>query len=87
MNRVFKLNRDIPYNLIQISQFYRSQVRSVYHGTESISCLGPKTWDILPDNYKSIGNLDTLKLKLENGNQEIARVVYVKFTLIRIGFL
>ena len=30
----------------QNSQFSRSLVKSVYHGTESISYLGPKIWDI-----------------------------------------
>ena len=42
MNRVFKLNSDIRYNLTQISQFPRSQVRLEYHTMESISFLGPK---------------------------------------------
>ena len=82
MNTVFKLNSHIHYNLRQISQFSRSQARSVYHGTESISYFGPKIWDILPDDYKTIGNLDTFKLKLKKGNQKIDRVGYLKFTLI-----
>ena len=46
IDRVFKPNSDIRYNLRQISQFSRSQLRSVYH--RSISYLGPKIWDILP---------------------------------------
>ena len=82
MNRVFKVNSDICYNLRQISQFSRSQVRSVYHGPESSSYLGPKIWDILPDDYKTIENLDTFKIKIKKWKLEIARVGYVKFTLI-----
>ena len=42
MNRVLKLNSGSYYNLRQISQFCRSLVKLVYHGTESISYLGPK---------------------------------------------
>ena len=42
MNRVFKLNSESRYNLTQISNFSRSLVRSIYHGTEIISYLGPK---------------------------------------------
>ena len=56
MNRVFKLNSDSGYSLRQISQFSRSLVRSVYHGAKNISYLGPKIWDILPDDYKTIQN-------------------------------
>ena len=82
MNRVFKLNSDSRYNLRQILQFFKSLIKSVYHRTESISYLGPKIWDILPDDYKTIQNLDTLKLKLKNGTQTIVRVGYVNLTLI-----
>ena len=70
MNRVFKLNSDIPYNLRQISQFSTSSVKSVYHGTESISYLGPQIWDILPDDYKTIQNLDTFKIKIKKRKPE-----------------
>ena len=66
MNRVLKLNSDSRYNLRQISQFSRSLLKSVYHRTESNSYLGPKIWDILPDDYKAIQNLDTFKIKIEN---------------------
>ena len=65
MNRVFKLNSDSRYNLRQISQFSRSLVRSVCHGIESISYLGPKIWDILLDDYKTIQNLDPFKIKIK----------------------
>ena len=34
------------YKLCQNSQFSRSLVKSAYHGTERISYLGPKIWDI-----------------------------------------
>ena len=40
-----------PYNLRLNSQFSRPLVRSVFHGTDSISYLGPVIWDILPDSY------------------------------------
>ena len=65
MNRVFKLNSDIRYNLRQILQFSRSQVRSVYHRTEITSYLKPKMWDILLDDCKTIGNLKTFKTKIK----------------------
>ena len=48
MNNIFKLKAESPYNLRQVSEFSRPMVKSVYLGTESISYLGPKIWDILP---------------------------------------
>ena len=57
MNNIFKLKADNSYNLRQVSEFSRPMVKSVYHGTESISYLGPKIWDILPEKLKNIDNL------------------------------
>ena len=34
---------EYPYNLRLNCQFFKILVRSVYHGTESLSYLGPKT--------------------------------------------
>ena len=65
MNRVFKLNSDSRYNMRQIWQFSRSLVKSVHHRTEGISYLRPEIWDILPDDYKTIQNLYTFKIKIK----------------------
>ena len=37
---IFPINRD-PYNLRQNTQFSRPRIKTVYHGSESISNLGP----------------------------------------------
>ena len=35
--------------------------KSVYNGTESISYLGPKVWELVRDNLKSITSLTSFK--------------------------
>ena len=42
MNDIFKQKENSRYNLRQISKFLRPLVKSVYHGSESVSFLGPK---------------------------------------------
>ena len=37
MNEMFEVRNENPYNLKQNSQFYRPLVKSVYHGTDSVS--------------------------------------------------
>ena len=54
-----------PYNLRLNSQFSRPPVRSVFHGTESISYLGPVIWDILPDSYKNLPNFSVCKNRIK----------------------
>ena len=61
MNEIFELRNKHPYNLRQNSQFFRPLVKSVYHGTESLSYFGPKVWDILPNIYKNIDGLHKFK--------------------------
>ena len=86
MNRVFELNSDSGYNLKQISQFPRSFVKSVYYGAEIISYLGPKIWNILPDDCKNIQNLDTFKTKTKKWKPKNCPCRLCKVYIGRVGF-
>ena len=50
------LRRDINYNLRINSDFAMTKVRSVFHGSESISYIGPKILDIVPLELKELKN-------------------------------
>ena len=65
MKNIFKLKAKTSYNLRQVSEFSRPMVKSVYHGTESISYLEPKIWDILPEKLKNIDNLEHFKKEIK----------------------
>ena len=65
MNSIFKLRAENPPNLRHFSEFSRPMVKSIYHGTESISFLGPKIWDILPEKLKNIDNLEHFKKEIK----------------------
>ena len=86
MNRAFKLKSDSRYNLRQILQFSRSLVKSVYHGTENVSYLGPKISNILPDDYKTVQNLDTFKIKIKKWKPENCPCRLCKVYIDRVGF-
>ena len=49
--------RDLCYNLRNASSFMKEKVNTTCYGTESISILGPKIWDILPTDLKEAANL------------------------------
>ena len=46
------------YNLRNYNGFRLPFARTVYHGTESISYLGPKIWDIVPTELKNVQYLN-----------------------------
>ena len=76
---MFKIQRDLSpdilreifvpkislYNLRRNNTFERRQVHSVYHGTESLSFLYPKSWDLVPLELKQLESLEVLKLKIK----------------------
>ena len=47
-----------PYNLRSDSTLQRRTNRTVYFGTEIISSLVPKIWEIIPREIKSAKSLD-----------------------------
>ena len=59
MHEIFKLKDQSYYNLRYNSPFSTLLVKSVYKGTEILSFLGPKTWDILPDTYNNMPDLNS----------------------------
>ena len=65
MHDIFKLKEQPQYNLTFNSLFFRHLVKSVYKGTKSLLFLKPKIWDILPDTYKDLPDLDSFKEALE----------------------
>ena len=49
------------YNSRHRSDFIVPFVRTVYHGTESISYLGSKIWDFIPSELKKAQSLNNFK--------------------------
>ena len=58
---IFMERTNYHYNLRNRSDFITPQVNSVYHGTESITYLGPKIWDMVPDSIKETKSLNSFK--------------------------
>ena len=71
MNDIFK-KRNISDDtmlskLRNPSEFYNFEnPRSVRYGTETLRSLGPKIWNIVPDNIKDSGNLKIFKIKIKS---------------------
>ena len=76
ISKVFH-QRDINYNLQINSGFAMPNVRSVFHGSESISYLGPKIWDIVALELKDLTSAVAFKKLLKSGSQKAAHVGYV----------
>ena len=58
------------YNLRNNAEFAIPAVRTVYHGSESISYLGPNIWNVLPDRLKNANSLETFKSVIKKWKPE-----------------
>jgi len=87
MENVFTLREENHYNLRQNSQFSRPFVRSVFYGTESISYLGPKIWDMLPESYKNVNTLGAFKSKIKLWKPDNCPCRLCRVYIDNVGFL
>ena len=65
INKLFERKNEHQYNLRHNYQFPIPAVDSAYHGTENVSFLGPKIWDILPYRLKKIDSLRFFKTAIK----------------------
>ena len=64
--------RDISYNLRSNSNFLVPNVKSVFHGSYSISYIGPKIWDVVPLELKELTYLSAFKKVLTMATKNVS---------------
>ena len=65
MNKNFPTNEPIyKNNLRNTSNFDASRIKTVRYGSESLLYLGPRLWNILPDEYKKLQSVKDYKAKI-----------------------
>ena len=52
VTEIFRISNEASYELRQGSCFHISSVNSVFIGTENIPVLGPKIWELIPNDIK-----------------------------------
>ena len=87
MHDVFQMKNEPHYNLRYNSLFNRPLVRSVYNGTESASFLGPKIWDLLPNEFKEMENLESFKRAIKKWKPEKCPCRICRRYLPNVGFI
>ena len=87
MHECFKLKDHPQYNLRHNSIFSRPLVKSVYKGTENLSFLGTKIWDVLPDASKDLPNLNSFKVALKKWRPVNCPCTICKVFIANVGFV
>ena len=86
MKEIFQ-KRIVPYNLRSENSFMSRQVNSAYHGTESLSFLGPKIWEQVPQEIKESENTAIFKSKIKEWTPSHCPCRLCRTYLPQIGFM
>ena len=68
-------------------RFKRRRVKSVWHGTESMSYLGLKVWDLVPSEIKESEFRNGFKFKIERWVPEGCPCRIWKIYYGQVGFI
>ena len=86
LNLIFQ-TRTSSYNLQKNPSFYVRKVHLLYRNTESLSFLGPKIWELVPDDIKQSESLDIFKSKIKNWVPLRCTCRLCRIYLQNIGFI
>ena len=64
MNDVFEFIEK-AYSLRTTSHFMSWKIRTTKYGIEKPSYFGPKSWNLVPNEYKTIESLEDCKVKIK----------------------
>ena len=87
MNEIFQLREKSHYNLHYTSEFIIPPIHSVYHGSESVSYLGPKIWELVPPVIRQIDTFSGFKKALRKWKPTNCPCRIYKTYLPNVGFL
>ena len=83
---IFKLSNP-TYNLKNKRDFVSDHVEMVYLGTESLSYLGPKLWDLLPQDLKTLTSLTEFKSHVKKWVPQNCPCQICKVYIHNVGFI
>ena len=85
--KLFEQRNNQHYNLRNWAQFSLPAIRTVYHGSESISFLGPKIWNMLPDKLKNASSLEVFKASIKSWKPENCPCCLCRLYVQNVGFI
>ena len=86
MNGIFELNNQ-PYNLRKKTELKRRCVKTVHYGTETISFLSPKIWNIIPKELKEITSVLKFRKEIKKWKPTVCPCRLCKTYVKQVGFI
>ena len=87
MNEIFTFVENNTYNLRTGTHISRVNVHSTQYGTESISNLGAKIWNLVPPHMKGLKTLSTFRNQIKKWIPKDCLCRLCKVYVAQVGFL
>ena len=85
MKDTFPLNGNSCSNTRNKITFHSRHIRTVHFGSETLSHLAPKTWELVPEEINKLESATSLNMQFKNGIQQIALAAYGKHIYFRLA--
>ena len=76
-----------PYNLRNDAELKRRRNHTLYFGTESISSLAPKVWELIPSDIRSANSQGIFKEKIKFWTTDKCPCRLCKTYISNVGFI
>ena len=86
LNEIFRIRDETSYELQQRSCFHIPSVITVLSGTDGIRFLGPKIWQLTPNDIKCRESIRDFKTAIKNENKHHANVESAKHISMVLHF-
>ena len=87
MKDVFPLNTSSNYNTRNRRVFHSRPIKTVYYGSETLSHLGPKIWELVPDEIKSLNFLTSFKAAIKKWKPTDCPCRLCREYITQVGFV
>ena len=87
MQDVFHVNEQGQYFLRNPTDFVIPTIKTVNYGSESVRFLGPKIWEMLPDNFKNKDSVESFKMAIQEWKPDSCPCRLCKTYVQNIGYL
>ena len=86
MEEIFSF-KNVDYNLRNNTSLKIGNLKTVYYGTESLTNLGAKIWNLLPNEYKELKSLSMFKSRISSWVTDECPCGMSKNYFANIGFI
>ena len=78
---------NVPYDLRQDVSFRSFNVKTVFYGTETLTYLGPKIWNLVPSDIRDCTTGQMFRQKIKNWKPDRCTCRLCKIYIRNLGFI